>query len=222
MEITPEVAEDHLLASGLRLVAGVVRGEDGSQRLRLDVAKPGDAARRPVPELPVNEMGPAGVDGEAELHAPDLEIGLQGVLSAAQIQRRRVRQLCRRHRRRCRALLRHQREGYVVYGAEGAAASRERCFGDYDWLHGGEYGRASLQSAVRSFARNWNHDLASRRIRINVLAPGATLTPGLHGPSLNEEAGRAFVATMEAQMPLGRMGRPDKTTAAEIFSLAMR
>lgn len=73
------------------------------------------------------------------------------------------------------------------------------------------------KAAVRSFARSWILDLAPRRIRVNVLVPGATSTPGLHGLSTTEEDKRAFVATMEAQIPLGRMGTVDETAAAALF-----
>ncbi|MFC7475060.1 SDR family NAD(P)-dependent oxidoreductase [Dankookia sp. GCM10030260] len=73
------------------------------------------------------------------------------------------------------------------------------------------------KAAIRSFARNWILDLAPRRIRVNVLVPGATSTPGLHGLSSSEEARQSFVAMMEAQIPLGRMGTPDETAAAALF-----
>ena len=73
------------------------------------------------------------------------------------------------------------------------------------------------KAAIRSFARNWILDLAPRRIRVNVLVPGPTSTPGLHGLSPTEDAKQAFVAAMEAQVPLGRMGRPDETAAAALF-----
>lgn len=73
------------------------------------------------------------------------------------------------------------------------------------------------KAAIRSFARNWILDLAPRRIRVNVLVPGAISTPGLHALNSTEEAKRAFVATMAAQIPLGRMGRPDETAAAAVF-----
>jgi NAD(P)-dependent dehydrogenase (short-subunit alcohol dehydrogenase family) len=73
------------------------------------------------------------------------------------------------------------------------------------------------KAAIRSFARNWILDLAPRRIRVNVLVPGPTSTPGLHGLSSTAEAKRAFVAAMEAQIPLGRMGSPDETAAAALF-----
>ena len=49
---------------------------------------------------------------------------------------------------------------------------------------------------------------------MNVLAPGATSTPGLHGLFPTEEVSRAAVATMEAAAPLGRLGSPDETAAA--------
>jgi NAD(P)-dependent dehydrogenase (short-subunit alcohol dehydrogenase family) len=73
------------------------------------------------------------------------------------------------------------------------------------------------KAAIRSFARNWILDLAPRRIRVNVLVPGPTSTPGLHGLPTTAEAKRAFVAAMEAQIPLGRMGSPDETAAAALF-----
>jgi NAD(P)-dependent dehydrogenase (short-subunit alcohol dehydrogenase family) len=73
------------------------------------------------------------------------------------------------------------------------------------------------KAAIRSFARNWILELAPRRIRVNVLVPGPTSTPGLHGLSSSEEQKQAFVAAMEAQVPLGRMGMPDETAAAALF-----
>jgi NAD(P)-dependent dehydrogenase (short-subunit alcohol dehydrogenase family) len=37
------------------------------------------------------------------------------------------------------------------------------------------------KAALRSFARHWTLDLKERRIRVNVLSPGPTKTPGLLG-----------------------------------------
>lgn len=76
---------------------------------------------------------------------------------------------------------------------------------------------SASKAAIRSFARSWILDLAPRRIRVNVLVPGPTSTPGLHGLSSSEEGRRAFVAAMEAQIPLGRMGTPEETAAAALF-----
>jgi NAD(P)-dependent dehydrogenase (short-subunit alcohol dehydrogenase family) len=76
---------------------------------------------------------------------------------------------------------------------------------------------SASKAAIRNFARSWIQELAPRRIRVNVLVPGATSTPGLHGLAPSEEADRAFVALMEAQIPLGRMGTPDETAAAALF-----
>ncbi len=73
------------------------------------------------------------------------------------------------------------------------------------------------KAAIRSFARGWILDLAPRRIRVNVLAPGATSTPGLYGLAADEEQDRQFVAVMEAATPLGRMGRPGEIAAAALF-----
>lgn len=73
------------------------------------------------------------------------------------------------------------------------------------------------KAAIRAFARGWVLDLAPRRIRVNVLVPGATSTPGLHGLSQTEEQKRQFVAAMEAAAPLGRMADPDEIAAAALF-----
>ena len=76
---------------------------------------------------------------------------------------------------------------------------------------------SASKAAIRSFARGWILDLAARRIRVNVLAPGATSTPGLHGLAADEEQERQFVAAMEAATPLGRMANPDEIAAAALF-----
>ncbi len=76
---------------------------------------------------------------------------------------------------------------------------------------------SASKAAIRNFARSWIQDLGPRRIRVNVLVPGATSTPGLHGLAQTEEQDRAFVAAMEAASPLGRMGRPDEIASAALF-----
>ena len=39
---------------------------------------------------------------------------------------------------------------------------------------------SASKAAIRNFARGWILDLARRKTRVNVLAPGATSTPGWH------------------------------------------
>src|ERR1700752_2790238 len=70
----------------------------------------------------------------------------------------------------------------------------------------------ATKAAVRSFARGWILDLKGRDIRINVLSPGHTETPGLS--VLADEAVRA---AMKANVPLGRMGTPDDLAKAALF-----
>ncbi|TIL63051.1 SDR family oxidoreductase, partial [Mesorhizobium sp.] len=70
---------------------------------------------------------------------------------------------------------------------------------------------------IRSFARSWILDLKGSGIRVNVLSPGATSTPGLHGLTPDLEQGRQMTEFLIAQTPLGRMGRPDEIAAAALF-----
>ena len=76
---------------------------------------------------------------------------------------------------------------------------------------------AATKAALRSFARGWTVDLAPRRIRVNVLAPGPTMTPGVRGLTSSEEQHKGFIAAMEAAVPLGRMAEPDEIAAAVLF-----
>jgi NAD(P)-dependent dehydrogenase (short-subunit alcohol dehydrogenase family) len=68
------------------------------------------------------------------------------------------------------------------------------------------------KAAVRSFARTWTVDLKGRDIRINVLSPGYTDTPGLAHFVTDREK-----AAMAASVPLGRLGTPDDLGKAAVF-----
>lgn len=75
---------------------------------------------------------------------------------------------------------------------------------------------AATKAAVRNFARSWIIDLKGRDIRVNVLSPGPTLTPGLLGiPPADQQA--AFLEIMASSVPLGRIGHPDEVAAAAVF-----
>jgi len=76
---------------------------------------------------------------------------------------------------------------------------------------------SASKAAIRSFARTWILDLAPRRIRVNVLAPGATSTPGWHGLAASEEQNRQMQALTKAATPLGRLGAPEETASAALF-----
>lgn len=76
---------------------------------------------------------------------------------------------------------------------------------------------SATKAAIRNFARSWALDLKGTGIRINVLSPGGTETPGLldlFGASGQSEA---LLAGLAAQTPLGRIGRPEETAAVALF-----
>ena len=76
---------------------------------------------------------------------------------------------------------------------------------------------SATKAAVRAFARNWIVDLRGRGIRVNVLVPGATSTPGPQAPTPNEASDRALTGMLIAATPLGRMGWPEETANAALF-----
>jgi NAD(P)-dependent dehydrogenase (short-subunit alcohol dehydrogenase family) len=70
----------------------------------------------------------------------------------------------------------------------------------------------AAKAAVRSFARTWIVDLKGRDIRVNVLSPGYTDTPGLSHFVTDQEK-----AAMIASVPLGRIGTPDDLGKVAVF-----
>jgi NAD(P)-dependent dehydrogenase (short-subunit alcohol dehydrogenase family) len=76
---------------------------------------------------------------------------------------------------------------------------------------------SASKAAVRSFARTWTTDLKARRIRVNVVSPGATDTPGLNELLASGAAGRDRLQTLSTSVPLGRLGTPDEVARAVVF-----
>jgi NAD(P)-dependent dehydrogenase (short-subunit alcohol dehydrogenase family) len=70
----------------------------------------------------------------------------------------------------------------------------------------------SSKAAVRSFARTWIVDLKGRNIRVNVLSPGYTDTPGLSKFMTDQEK-----TSLSATVPLERMATPDDLGKAAVF-----
>lgn len=76
---------------------------------------------------------------------------------------------------------------------------------------------SASKAAIRNFARGWILDLAPRKIRVNVLVPGSTSTPGWHGLAPTKEVEREMIRMVEATTPLGRLGHPDEVASAALF-----
>ena len=76
---------------------------------------------------------------------------------------------------------------------------------------------SATKAAVRSFARTWSLDLKDRRIRVNALSPGPTLTPGLTDLAPDAEQASAMLDTLISSVPLGRMGQPEEIAQAAVF-----
>lgn len=72
---------------------------------------------------------------------------------------------------------------------------------------------SASKAAVRNFARSWALGLKDSGIRVNVLSPGATSTPGLRGIASTPDEENGLVA----QTPLGRLGQPEETAAVALF-----
>jgi NAD(P)-dependent dehydrogenase (short-subunit alcohol dehydrogenase family) len=83
----------------------------------------------------------------------------------------------------------------------------------------GVYG--AIKAALRSLARTWASELRDRKIRVNVVSPGATDTPGIDtlarmtfpGPNAEEQ----FEDYQRSVVPLARYGKPEEVANAVLF-----
>lgn len=75
---------------------------------------------------------------------------------------------------------------------------------------------SATKAAIRNLARSWALDLKGTGIRVNVLSPGATATPGLHGVA-EVGGGEAFYDFLTTQTPSGRIADPSEVAAVALF-----
>jgi NAD(P)-dependent dehydrogenase (short-subunit alcohol dehydrogenase family) len=76
---------------------------------------------------------------------------------------------------------------------------------------------SASKAAIRNFARSWAVDLKGTGIRVNVLSPGPTATPGLMNGLARTGMKDELVGGLIAQTALGRMGDPDEIAAVALF-----
>lgn len=72
---------------------------------------------------------------------------------------------------------------------------------------------AASKSAVDTVTKAMARELGPKKIRVNTIAPGTTVTPGLDALGLPEE----FSAQMVAGTPLGRLGAPEDIAKVAVF-----
>jgi 3-oxoacyl-[acyl-carrier protein] reductase len=72
---------------------------------------------------------------------------------------------------------------------------------------------AASKSAVDAITKAMARELGPKKIRVNTIAPGTTVTEGLEALGLPEE----FGAQMIAGTPLGRLGQPEDIARVAVF-----
>ncbi|MCW8281542.1 SDR family oxidoreductase [Agrobacterium sp. InxBP2] len=77
---------------------------------------------------------------------------------------------------------------------------------------------SASKAAVRNLARSWALDLKGTGIRVNVVSPGATRTPGLvelAGDDKQQQQG--LLDYLASRIPLGRVGESEEIAKATLF-----
>ncbi|TPI32362.1 glucose 1-dehydrogenase [Mesorhizobium sp. B3-1-9] len=72
---------------------------------------------------------------------------------------------------------------------------------------------SASKSAVDTITRALANELATRRIRVNAIAPGMTETEGLAVVGIDDETAKNIGATL----PMGRVGQPDDIARVAVF-----
>lgn len=75
---------------------------------------------------------------------------------------------------------------------------------------------SATKAAIRNFVRSWILDLRGTSIRVNVLSPGATRTPGVSAlvPADQE---KQLLESLASDIPLGRVADPDEIAKVAVF-----
>jgi NAD(P)-dependent dehydrogenase (short-subunit alcohol dehydrogenase family) len=76
---------------------------------------------------------------------------------------------------------------------------------------------SATKAAIRSFSRTWASELAPRGIRVNLVVPGPTDTPGLSSLAPNEKAASTLLENLRKTIPLGRLGLPGDVAEAALW-----
>ncbi|BBX04805.1 SDR family oxidoreductase [Mycolicibacterium moriokaense] len=80
---------------------------------------------------------------------------------------------------------------------------------------------AAIKAALRSLARTWASELRDRRIRVNVVSPGVTATPGIDNLAQLLFPGPGSAAKFEefqiSAVPTGRYGTSEEVANAVLF-----
>jgi NAD(P)-dependent dehydrogenase (short-subunit alcohol dehydrogenase family) len=184
------------LDAAVREIGGRVTGVRGDMSVLADIDRLYDAVQQQHAQIDVvfanaggGEMVPLGAISE-EHYQSTFDTNVKGVLFTVQ-----------------KALPLLKDGGAVILTGSTTSISGTPNFSVY----------SATKAAVRNFARNWILDLKDRHIRVNVLSPGVTETPGLNevfGGGEQAEQTKAFIAT---QIPLGRVGQPEEIAKAALF-----
>ncbi|KAG8154101.1 SDR family NAD(P)-dependent oxidoreductase [Burkholderia catarinensis] len=76
---------------------------------------------------------------------------------------------------------------------------------------------SATKAALRSLARTWTSELKERKIRTNVLSPGAVETPMFNEQYPSQDAAAEARKQITLMTPLNRLGRPEEIAAAALF-----
>ncbi|BCF95064.1 SDR family NAD(P)-dependent oxidoreductase [Paraburkholderia largidicola] len=76
---------------------------------------------------------------------------------------------------------------------------------------------AASKTALRSYARTWTMELKERGVRVNTITPGPCDTPLIDAQVSSKEEADLVRAKHAANIPLGRMARPEEIASAMLF-----
>jgi len=76
---------------------------------------------------------------------------------------------------------------------------------------------SATKAAVRSFARTWAAELATRGIAVNVLSPGPVETPIFEKMNMTQDQVKTFADSIQSSLPLGRFASAEEIARVALF-----
>jgi 3-oxoacyl-[acyl-carrier protein] reductase len=201
-------------AEGARVVVNYARGKEDAERVVADiVARDGKAIAVQGDVSRADDVSRLFAETRRQFGRLDVLVNNAGVFAFAPLEEVTEAEFHRQFDINVLGTLLATREALKLFGPEGGSVINVSSVGSENPPQGSSVYTAT-KGAIDTLTRTLARELAPRKIRVNSISPGATLTEGVRSSGL---ADSPFVQRYVADTPLGRLGAPEDMGGVALF-----